>query len=284
MSTSIAALTWIKANNPNKSVPAVNKPHIECSTAPFGTISSSSNRGSFAETWSTWAAGSPTADVSPGGNVTYGAQVILETGPAYGARSQLRDCANHRTPSGSIRNHQYYGGIMQCTTARLSQRNPGTAAYFGWLRGHNSAPYFVDSSGTSTANENGVCFASFPGDANWSCVVSRQRPNGVLPEQSVFLTSQAVGTGAALKIVLHGRSKRAEFFINSVLVHTVTTGFNQDPDENVDATCTVREYGVDMLDAPVAVPTLTALYRVTRPIVKMWRPGYMGTRLVHNNW
>ena len=282
MSTSIAALTYMKACRPELTTAIDAKPHVECQLAPFSSAVTPTGRGSFGETWSNWPAFAASADVSPGGSISYGAPSnILSTGTTVSARAQLRDCANHRAPGNSLRTAVHYGGTISCTTARVSNKNPGTAAYVGWVRGHNSVPYFVN--GANEGNEAGVCFAAFPGQTNWTCVVSTQYPLVGL-SQTTFLTSQSFTTNSALKITLCFPSRVARFYINDALVFEATTDFSVEENKRVDATWTIREYDVDMNDVPVAAPTLTATLRVANPQIKMWRPGYMGTRLVHNNW
>jgi hypothetical protein len=271
----------MKACRPELTTAIDEKPHVECRLAPF-TSGTPTGRGSFGETWSVWPAFAATANASPGGSITYGSPTILSTGPTLFARAQLRDCANHRAPSASTRTAVHYGGTLSCDSARVNNINPGTAAYIGWLRGHNVVPYFVN--GESEGNEAGVCFAAFPGQTNWTCVVSTAGPNGVGPSQTTFLTSQPFNVNAALTITLSFPSRAANFYINGALIFTATTNFSVQADKNVDATWTIREYGLDMNDVAVAAPTLTATLRVVQPSVKMWRPGYMGTRLVHNNW
>lgn len=281
MSTSIAALTYMKACRPELTTAIDAKPHVECRLAPFSSAAAT-GRGSFGETWSNWTAFAASADASPGGSISYAdPSNILSAGPTVGARAQLRDCGNHRAPSSSLRTAVHYGGTIMCDSARVSNKNPGTAAYVGWLRGHNAVPYFIN--GTSEGNESGVCFAAFPGQTNWTCVVSTQH-EGVGLFQTTFLTSQSFTINAALSITLSFPSRVARFYINNNLVFEATTNFAIERNKNVDATWTIREYSLDMNDVPVAAPTLTATLRVARPSVKMWRPGYMGTRLVHNNW
>lgn len=280
MSTSIAALTYMKACRPEITTAIDAKPFIECRTAPFNDDVNCSGRGSFAETWSNWSAFTASADASPGGSITYGGSaIVLSAGTAYSARAQLRNSGNHRAPSGGTFQAVNCGGFMRSEVTRVTNKNPGTAAYVGWLRGHNSIPYFNGVGGEG--NEAGICFAAFPGETNWTCVVSN---DPMLGSQTTFLTSQSYSTNATLSIQLCFPSRLARFMINDVVVFEATTNFTTELNKKIEATWTIREYSSDMNDVPVAVPTLTATLRCDIPTVKMWRPGYMGTRLVHNNW
>jgi hypothetical protein len=276
MATSISALTWMQANNPLRPVSAVTaKPHVKCR---LETVAGVTSRGTFGETWSAWSINAASADASPGGSITYGPSIqILSTAPAVTARAQLRDCGNHRAPSNSIRQIQKYGGIFSCQSVRLTNRNAGTAAYVGWLRGHNSQPGF------DGGNEAGVCFAAYPGEATWTCVVATFKPVvGYLITE--FATAASVTVNTELKIVLRANGAGADFYVAGSLVFSTSENINKEVNKSSDATFTIREYALDKAGNSVAAPTLSATMRVSDPRIDMWRTGYMGTRLVHNNW
>lgn len=247
------------------------------------------NQGWWAESWSNWTAGSPTADASPGGSIQYnvsGAVQLSGSTIAENARSTLRDNGNHQAPFGniSLRQSQHYGILIE-TRIRVSSVGTSALVFVGMSRAHSTTASLVEMermlgiiSSTSTSNWRAVTKRNdIPSDGIASEAVLIDFPLGVASNQADFLNCviEVSGEGKSAR----WRTSTGPWTNNKIPVTTTATSENLLSRRNegpVDFGVQVREWEDDFI-----APTATTTAVVSRLNIWAWRPGYVATRPVY---
>jgi hypothetical protein len=245
------------------------------------------DKGWWAESWSNWSPGSPSADVSPGGEIAYNATGRVQlygSTTAENARSALRDNGNHLFPFSNIssRQSQNYGILVEARV-RLPDATPTGFVFVGMLRAHAT-----DS--TISGMERMLGFVNTAQASNWRAVSMRNfnPADGITPSDFRKDTSIGITGSVFCNMVLEvsGAGKSARWRASSGVwtnnkIPVITTATDADlPSRRgegvMDFGVQIREWEDDAI--PPAVPMTATFSRLN---IWAWRPGFVATRPVY---
>lgn len=287
----IAAIQYALFKDPNSNVFG-NTNAAKCMAAirlPDNSATSWSDKGWWAESWSNWTGGNPSADASPGGSIDYnftsGVQLSGST-VAQNARSALRDNGNHIFPWSNIatRQSQNHGILIECRIRVNSTATTGLV-FVGMLRAHTT---------TSTLDgmERMLGIVSTSSTGNWRAISMRNftpadgaTPSDLKKDTSLGVASNVINfLNCVIEVSGEGKSARwrastGSWTNNKIPIVTTATDAElpSRPGEGMmDFGVQVREFS-DAGGIPPAVATSCVIRRFN---IWAWRPGFVGTRPV----
>lgn len=286
----IAAIQYALANDPGSSV--LGATDAAKNMAAFRLVDNKwIDKEWFAETWSDWTGGSPTANATPGGSINY-TGISIQTAQMFGStlqngRAALRDNGNHQAPysqafpglSLPIKQSQLYGTLIQARV-RVVSPTANTSCFIGVGRTHVSVTSLLDGAERLTG------FLADGAASNWRAVSLRNlNPNdGITPAVIKKDTDTGIGSGVfnSMQLDLSAGGKRANWRIQAGAFPTtpipiVTTATADDLLSRPGEGSVV--WGAEVRELSTGSDPLTAsLLTLGRFRIWAFRPGYVGSK------